>query len=747
MHQKTATRCICGFALVLMTSLSVRSNDTLFPTPEILKGNVLFWKKIYSEVSLSEGLLHDRDYPMIIFEKVSGDASSAKIKQHKEKIVSSLNIIASQPKSSWTELENKIYQLYIQYADSNAIAGAADRVRFQQGQTERFQQGLQRSGLYLDTIIAIFKRYGVPQRLAYLPHVESSFNTEAYSKVGAAGLWQFMRGTGKLYGMKIDYTIDERRDPVIATTAAAKYLSSSYQELKSWPLAITSYNHGVYGIKRAVAQTGSRDLGYIIQNYSSRSFKFASSNFYGCFLAASELAQNHTVYFPQIKLNPPVKYTDFTLDNFIHPDILCRYMNISHKTFSDYNPAIRPVVFKQNKKLPKGLVVHLPAEITSESIYAMLSKIPDSLKATEPERPQYYRINKGDNLYTISSRLGVSINELLTENNISKKSIIHEGQILRIPEKAGSKPKVIATVATTEQYDKKANKISGPQIQSTTADSSESDAIVEIAKAEAQSSIPPEEKIEIKDVAIVIPQPVVTRTDVKKGTQNEKINKNPPSTAIEEISDSLKAVAMAPAIDNAEVNPTIRPSLSSDFDVSLYNLDVMLQSSGNSAELTVSIDETIGHYADWLKIPTWRIRKLNDMRHSDIRINSKIRIPVDRQDALETFAAARLEYHMAIEEDFYTQYMVIDVKPLVIKKGQTLWDLCNETDNPLPLWLFKKYNKHQDLGRLMPGTTVWIPVIGENTSGIYNPTFNRSNQSQQLTVPLRAKSQQIKRLP
>lgn len=745
MFQKAAIRYVCLCSLIFITSQSAPCNDdTQFPTPEILTGNVAFWKKIYSEVSLKEGLIHDRDYPMVIFEKVSGDGSSAKVKNLREKIAGSLKKIATHPESEWTEREKQFFDLYKQHADSTAIAGAADRVRFQQGQTERFRQGLERSGLYLDTIKAIFKKYGIPERLAYLPHVESSFNTEAYSKVGAAGLWQFMRGTGKLYGMKIDYTIDERRDPIISTIAAAKYLSSSYRELKSWPLAITSYNHGVYGMKRAVAKTGSRDLGYIIQNYSSRSFKFASSNFYGCFLAASELAHNHKSYFPQIKLYAPVKYTDFTLSHYIHPDVICRYFNISHKTFSDLNPAIRPAVFKQHKKLPKGFVIHLPAEFTSESVYAMIDKVPDSLKALEPERPQYYRVNRGDNLYAISSRLGVSLNELLVENNISRKSIIREGQILRIPGKATSTPKV--AIASADKDIKKTNKSTTSPNQSSSTESSETEAIMEIAQAEAKSIMPPEEKIESKDIAVVIPQPPVTKTDSKKKSTAEKVSKETPPETVEEISDSLKTVAMTPAVDNNEPSPTKRPFLSSDFDVSLYNLDVVLLSSGNSAELVVSIDETIGHYADWLKIPTWRIRKLNDMRNSDIRINSKIRIPVDRQDALETFAASRLEYHMALEEDFYTQYMVTDVKPMVINRGQTLWHLCNEADNPMPLWLFKKYNKHLDLNKLMPGTTVWIPVIGENVSGIYNPGLGKT-ESQPLSVPLRDKSQKVRRIP
>lgn len=733
---------ICTFLTILSAQTSVQ--DTLFPTPEILKGNVAFWKKIYSEISLNEGLIHDRDYPMIIFERVKGDASSNAVKQRKESIVNALKTISTQPASNWSEKEKQIYKLYMQNADSSALSGAADRVRFQQGQTERFQQGLQRSGMYLDTIRAIFKRYNIPERLIYLPHVESSFNTEAYSKVGAAGLWQFMRGTGKLYGMRIDYTIDERRDPVHSTIAAAKYLSSSYQELKSWPLAITSYNHGVYGIKRAIAQTGSRDLGYIIQNYTSRSFKFASSNFYGCFLAASELAQNHQTYFPNVSLHPPMHYTDFKLTHFIHPEILCKYTNISPEEFIRLNPAIRPAVFKQHKMLPKGFVIHLPIQISSADAHAMLNKIPDSLKAYEPERPQYYRVNKGDNLYAISSRLGVSVNDLVAENNITKKTLIRAGQVLRIPGATEVRP--IATAKTTPektvQTASNLNKSKSSDTPIPLPDSNATDAIIEIAQAEVQSILPPEEN----DEPIKLTAKTSQKSNDKAAIKKESALQAAPTPApAEELSDSLKSIALATAIDLSEAKQSERPVVVADFDVGLYNLDVTLSPVGNSAELTVSIDETIGHYADWLKIPTWRIRKLNDMRNSDIRINSKIKIPVDRQDALEVFAAARLEYHMAIEEDFYTQYKVTDLKALVVKRGQTLWDLCNEGDNPVPLWLLKKHNSHIDLGKLMPGTTVWIPQIAENTGESINkkPVAEPVHQ----TVPLRDKSQQIKRVP
>ena len=193
-----------------------------------------------------------------------------------------------------------------------------------------------------------------------------------------------------------------------------------------------------------------------------------------------------------------------------------------------------------------------------------------------------------------------------------------------------------------------------------------------------------------------------------------------------------------------------KPGIASSFDVSLYNLDVTLSPVGNTAELHVSVDETIGHYADWLGIPTYRIRKLNDMgRTSDIRLNKRLLIPNEHQDALEKFVAARLEYHMAIEEDFYAQYRVADLKKYVIKRGQTLWDLCNETENPIPLWLFKKHNKQLDLGKLIPGMTVWIPVIEEGPAErTVEPAIkNPGTLPTTYTRPINLNSYKVKRVP
>ena len=696
---------------LVLTALSAESyrNDTTFPTPEILKDNVEFWILIYTDVTMDEGLLHDRDYPMVIFNRVHGESGSSGVKQQKKKIVDALRRIPTVPESGLNEYEKSIVDLYRKNASENALKGAFNRVRFQKGQKERYREGLRRSGLYLDTIRSILKKYHVPLRLAYLPHVESSFNTEAYSKVGAAGLWQFMRGTGKLYGMKIDYIVDERRDPVTASDAAARYLSSSYKKLGTWPLAITSYNHGVTGMKRAVKQTGSKDLAVIIQKYKSRSFRFASSNFYSCFLAASEIAADYKRYFPDLSLYSPLTYHDFTLKHYISADDFSTYLDIPRKKLMQLNPAIRHSAFSKHHRLPKGFALHVPKEKSIAQLTAAYEAIPDSLKMTTPPRPKYYRVRRGDNLYAIANRLGVSVQEIAYENNITRINRIRAGQVLRIPEKVTSvSAPPVTTVAQTSPASVKKAITPEPAVPVT-----HTEAAREIARAEEDASLPPEE-IELiarnkrsgdkhnKKRAPVPP--------VKKSSSDTREQEQP------QLTDSLKEIAFAAALSEPEKTSSEKPRIASNFDVSIYDLDVILSPVGTSAGIFITVDETIGHYADWLGIPTWRIRKLNDMGgRSNIRIGQKLQIPIDKADAVEQFASARLEYHMAIEEDFYMQYTISDVTPYILKRGETLWDICNNNENPLPLWLFRKYNRHLDLNRLMVGTDVWIPQVRERT--------------------------------
>jgi len=175
--------------------------------------------------------------------------------------------------------------------------------------------------------------------------------------------------------------------------------------------------------------------------------------------------------------------------------------------------------------------------------------------------------------------------------------------------------------------------------------------------------------------------------------------------------DSLAEVLLSPAVPLADSSTATRPVLSNDFDADMYDLAITQGPDSATAEIRVSLDETVGHYADWLRMPAQRIRELNAMRGSDIIVGHRLRLPL-ASDKIEAFATARLEYHMSVEEDFYSRYAVTDIKTAVIKRGQNLWDLVNG-EEMVPQWLFKKYNRDLDLDKMMPGTEVIIPMIEE----------------------------------
>ncbi|HMD68831.1 MAG TPA: transglycosylase SLT domain-containing protein [Chitinivibrionales bacterium] len=687
---KTSFLTLIFLILVLITAAFSQTGDSaIFPVPDLLKDNVAFWKKVYTELSVSEGVLHDREYPLVIYKKIdlgqrSGFGQARYIESERLALAKKLDDVIARPESTLTDEEKVFSQVLKEHAPAAALAGAGERIRFQQGQKERFREGLQRSTGFIDTIRAIFAAHGIPPDLAYLPHVESSFNTEAYSKVGAAGLWQFMRGTGRLF-LKINYLIDERRDPIAATAAAARLLRQNYDQLQSWPLAVTAYNHGVNGMKRAVEVAGSRDIAVVIARYSSPSFQFASKNFYACFLAASDIAKRPEAFFTDLHFAPRYEFRTLVLPSFMKPAVVCRYLNISQTTLMEYNPALRPVVFFQQKEIPSGFTIRIPSELRAPEAEKALAAVPDSLKSDAPERLQYYNVQKGDNLYTIAARMGVPVDRLALENRITRGGRIYAGQVLRVPSAA------------------EAVEVAAAQPDTVAAEASQQGAMV-----------PPAEPAPQPPVKKPSPQkPSRPQAAARETTAAPSASTAPPAPAREAVADSLRDAVMAKA-DTLPEFAAGTPAAAPAFDVSVYTLETTLSPSGTTAGIRVSVDETIGHYADWLGVPTYRIRALNRLGpRSEIRIGSALSIPVDA-DKLARFVKARLEYHMALEEDFYVRFKVTDVRQRTVKRGEALWTICSEPDQ-IPLWLFAKYNKNADLSTLMPGMRVRIPVIEEKT--------------------------------
>lgn len=283
----------------------------VFPKSQELEPQVAFWRKVYAKWGIDKVVIHDNRYLNLVYQVVrlpepvedgyytpEQKAFIERRLEHWRQRLRDLEakIVKNEALSPW---EEKLVRYIAQRVGEKAVFGAADRIRSQRGLRERFRKGLEISQRYEPLFRGIFRQYGLPEELAYLPHVESSFQLTARSPAGAVGIWQFTPGAARTFIG--DDSMEARLNPVLSAHGAARYLKSAYERLGSWPLAITSYNHGIGGMKRAKEQHGD-DFIKIVREYDHPLFGFASRNYYAEFLAACEVASQPERFFPDLDL-------------------------------------------------------------------------------------------------------------------------------------------------------------------------------------------------------------------------------------------------------------------------------------------------------------------------------------------------------------------------------------------------------------------------------------------------------------
>jgi membrane-bound lytic murein transglycosylase D len=413
-----------------------------FPIPATLVPRVEFWKRVYTEVGTDGGLIHDTEHLGVVYEVIrapSSRALSSRSEQAKSKYRAILRKLALGRSSDLSDEERRVLALFPKGASKKTFAAAAERIRFQLGQADKFHAGLQRMGRWEEYIRRTLRERGVPESLVALPHVESSYNPKAHSHAGASGLWQFTGGTGRMY-MRLDHVMDERRDPFIATVAAARLLKANHEKTKTWPLAITSYNHGAAGMARAVRQLGTRDIGQIVDRYRSASFGFASKNFYCEFLAARAINENPEKYFGPIRKDAPENPEIVILDHHYQASTLARHLQIPIDTLRERNPALLSPVWSGQKRAPIHYGLRLPRRPDKPAGKVMLANIPGAERYAEQVVERRYRVQRGDSLSKIAHRFGVPESELVSLNGLQSRHRIRVGQVLEIPVKGGGAP-------------------------------------------------------------------------------------------------------------------------------------------------------------------------------------------------------------------------------------------------------------------------------------------------------------------
>jgi len=667
LRKRFAISFLLALAIFSLSAGPVQADGERFPVYPVIEPNVAFWTQIYARYSTAQAVVHDSFHLDIVYEVIdlkpmdqpgARKINRKRMKRASRRVEDILKRLAADPQSADADCR-RVAALFGSEADAKTFARARRRVRCQIGQRDRFQAGVIRSGAYLDQMQAILRSSGVPEDLAYLPHVESSFNAHAYSKFGAAGMWQFTRSTGKRF-LTVDYVLDERRDPIAATRAAAKLLRENYEKLGSWPLAITAYNHGAAGMQRAKARHG----GYpeIFNSYKGRTFKFASRNFYSEFLAARQVASNYRHYIGDLVLDSPRSTQPVKMAGFAAFDDLCRHFKVSPEMARSMNPALRPPVFGGQKYVPEGYVFNLPS--SSPPSGTLLAKAPVDLFKTTQKPSRFYTVCRGDTAGKIARMHRVKLNDLILANGLDRRATVYVRQRLRIPQKGES----IGLVA-------------GKRATNQTASTVRSASVAESAS-----------------VATLLP-------NVPLESAERRYRRLEPAPAdLLAMADEINENASRDASILASlVNPGVAP-----VDMGFHRID------GSARQpvgiIRVEVEETLGHYAEWAGVRASSIRRLNGLSFGrSLQLNQRVKIPLAHVTAVD-FETRRYEFHKRLQEDFFTAYRVGELQRYRVRPGDSYWTLCREKFD-LPLWLLKQYNAGINLAALRVHQSLTIPSI------------------------------------
>lgn len=297
----------------------------------------------------------------------------------------------------------------------------------------RFEQWLTRLSRYRPLVETIFAEFDLPSDLVNLSLVESGFNPYAYSRAKATGPWQFMQGTGKAYGLRIDHYVDERRDPIKSTVAAARYLRDLYDLFGTWPLAMAAYNAGEGKVMRALRKAQAETF---LDISKTKLIRRETKQYVPRIMAATVIARNLDQYGFSQDSAPPHQFEEVVVDRAMHFRAIANVTGISYEELRLLNPELR-----RDATPPNESAYHLKVPVgTSTKVMSVLDRIPTYKFAplmakrsqyAKKDSSQWYRVRAGDTLEKVSKRLRIPLKTLKAQNNLSSP-LIKTGEFLKI---------------------------------------------------------------------------------------------------------------------------------------------------------------------------------------------------------------------------------------------------------------------------------------------------------------------------
>jgi len=711
-----------------------------FPRPAGLEHDVEFWKRIYSEVGTDSGLLHDSRDLSVVYEvvKLPNGASRRARERHTDKrrkhYKSILLKLAKGKRSGLSREEQRVLGLFARGVSNQTLRQSASRLRFQLGQANKFRAGIIRSGAYKPHIVSNLENMGLPIEISNLPHVESSYTPHVYSRVGAAGLWQFTRSTGRRF-MQVDHVVDERLDPYRASIAAARLLEQNYRVTGSWPLAITAYNHGASGMRRAARKLGTKDIEKIVRSYRSRTFGFASRNFYVEFLAANAVATDADFYFGPLVLDQPIRFDTVEMPYYAHPNHVASAIGIDLQTLKQANPSLRPAVWNGAKRIPKGFKLHIPRASLPKPLSEGIAAVPSKHRHARQTRDTKYVVQRGDTLSTIARRHRVRMSELVALNGLKSRNRIRVGQKLRLPSDV---------TASTRTAAYKQPKASTPKSRPTSAVPESGYYVVrrgdnltriaerfglDVSQLAAMNDLRSRNRISVgQRLRVGTVQVAAAKPQPGKNAHPDAAAALSPARGADPSSSDLAYAGAPPPTEELEGGDEVTIESRSDADVAIATSDesAIAPSPGlladpsdytvsSSGTIVVQTNETLGHYAEWLGLRTSRLRKINGLSYGDhVVVQQRLRLDFSNTRP-EDFERMRIDYHRVLQEEFFAEWEIEGTHVHRVGPGDSLW-LLSKRRFDVPIWLLRQYNPDVDLDALSAGMKLTIPTLRQRDS-------------------------------
>ena len=738
--------CLVGMAFWMISTAPAWAADAALPCPPQLRSAVQFWIRVYTQIDTNEGFLHDPNHLGVVYETVHFTPGSSpaqrqhRVDRERDRLAAELRSIAAGVRPLTAE-ERHIRALWGPHAGAAQLRKAAGEIRFQLGQSNRFKAGLIRSGAWQHAIAHALAAHGLPPQLAALPLVESAYNPDAYSKDGAAGLWQFMPGTARRF-LRMGAAVDQRFDPFSATVAAAQLLAYNHRILGTWPLAITAYNQGVAGVLRAEHAAGSRNIATIVRRYHSAMFGFASRNFYVSFLAALYVEHHAEQYFGQLHRLPEEHFQEVMLPGYVSVASLTQALRVPAGRLRELNPALLGPVWSGQLDVPKGYRLRLPDRGRALSAARLLERLGPHAVLAAQLRPPVYRVRWGDTLSGIADRYHMSIGSLARFNGMSVNGMLRVGERLHLP--GASRPPAVLAAAPGAPAVPAAPGVpparyrvrSGDTLSGIAARYRVSLAALVRANAMAPGGLlrvgqtlrlpasraavsPADQSSDIPAAAHALRSPrgvVLAANTAAHGVPLPAAESRLAAGPDQALARAQLDMHVAPSAPKADPQPVsahqaeaLGPMLGPEGDPARSD-DPTDYSVAPNGTIRVAAAESLGYYAEWLGVSAMDLRRLNHLPFGrPVRLGERIRLDF-RHVTRQQFQQRRIAYHRELEASYFGSHRIDGTRAYVTRSGDSLWTLMQHFAG-LPAWLLRQYNPQTNFFQLRPGTRLVIPRI------------------------------------